>query len=175
MEAVRERLETERLTIRELRDDDLARIFDVYASNAAYLELTSGAAGEPGRFDLAMLERDVAVARAMPGRHVLGIYAKEDEPVGVVDWIEENPVDGRPWIGLVLVRADRQRQGIAREAVEALLAELRQAGAQVVRASVVARNAAGLAFARSLGFEQVATRRKRLTGEETLLVFERRL
>jgi hypothetical protein len=53
MEAVREGLETERLTIRELRDDNLVRILDVYASNPAYLELTSGAAGEPDRFDLA--------------------------------------------------------------------------------------------------------------------------
>lgn len=45
-----------------------------------------------GRFDLDMLQRDFAVARAMPGRHMAGIYLREDgDAVGVIDWMEENP------------------------------------------------------------------------------------
>jgi len=168
--------DTGRCAVRELVEDDLAQIFDVYASDPAYLELTSGASGEPGRFDLDMLGRDFAVARAMPGRHLAGVYeTTSGEPVGVLDWMEENASDGKPWLGLVLVRADRRRQGIAREVVEGLLDELRGAGADSLRAAVVVRNEPGLAFARALEFEPVVTTWKRLASEEEMLVLERRL
>jgi RimJ/RimL family protein N-acetyltransferase len=167
---------TERLRIRDLAEDDLERIFDVYASNQAYLELTSGASGEPGRFDLDMLRRDFAVARAMPGRHMAGVYLEDsDEPIGVLDWMEQNPSDRKPWLGLVLVRADRHGQGIAREVVEGLVAHLRSGGADAMRAAVIARNQPALAFVRALGFESVFTTTKRLATEEEMLVFERRL
>lgn len=168
--------ETEKFAIRELAEDDLVRIFDVYASNHAYLELTSGTSGEPGRFDLEMLRRDFAVARAMPGRHMAGVYPEDgDDPIGVLDWMEENPSDRKPWLGLVLVRADRHRQGIAREVVEGLAAHLRRGGADAMRTAVIARNEPGLAFVRALGFECVFTTTKRLASEEEMLVLERRV
>ena len=167
---------TERFTIRELAEDDLPLILDVYASNPAYLSLTEGTGGEPGRFDLDLLRRDVAVARAMPGRHLAGVYSREsEEPVGVLDWMDENPSDRRPWLGLVLVRADRQRQGVAREVVEWLAEHLQSAGADSLRAAVIARNEPGLAFARALGFEPVFTTSKGLASQEELVVCERRL
>jgi hypothetical protein len=36
-------------------------VLDVYLSNPAYLELTEGSGGEPGRYDRGMLERDFAI------------------------------------------------------------------------------------------------------------------
>jgi hypothetical protein len=30
--------------------------------------------------------------------------------VGLTDWMDENSEDGKPWIGLLMIRADRQRQ-----------------------------------------------------------------
>lgn len=168
--------ETERLVIREPAEDDLDALFDVYASNPGYLELTEGSGGEPGRFDLEMLQRDFAVARAMPSRHLDGIYLKESgEPIGVLDWMEENPSDGKPWIGLLIVRADRHRQGIASEVFEKLAARLRDRGADSVRGAVIARNQPALALARSLQFEPVSASVRRPATEEELLVLQRRL
>lgn len=83
--------ETDRLAVRELAEDDLEAFLPVYLGNADYLSLTSGFGGEPGRYDLESLQRDFAVARITPGRHVAGMYTKAaGEPVGVLDWLEEN-------------------------------------------------------------------------------------
>jgi hypothetical protein len=45
----REAFETERLVIRELREEDLEAVLPVYTSNPGYLALTEGSGGEPGR------------------------------------------------------------------------------------------------------------------------------
>lgn len=174
--AVADQFETERLLVRELREDEIEAVFDVFASNSTYLALTSGAEGEPGRFDLDMLQRDFAVARAMPGRHMDAIYLQENgEPVGVLDWMEENPSDGAPWVGVLIVHAERHRQGIASEVFEELATRLRARGARSVRAAVIERNAAGRRLAESLGFTPVSRTVRRLASEETLVIVERLL
>jgi len=58
--------ETERLVIRDLREDDLEAVLPVYTSNPGYLALTEGSGGEPGRYDLDMLELDFVVAQMTP-------------------------------------------------------------------------------------------------------------
>jgi RimJ/RimL family protein N-acetyltransferase len=147
----------------------------VYRSNPAYLALTEGSDGEPGRYDRGMAERDLAVARLTPGRTFAAIVSRVDGAVvGVLDWLDENPSDGEPWLGLVMVRADRQRDGIAAEAVGGLLAHLQARGAAAVRAGVIARNPAGLALLQGLGFRRVGTTTMRMTARETVLVLERR-
>jgi hypothetical protein len=45
----------------------------------------------------------------------------------------------------------------------------------VVRAGVIARNAAGRAFAKRLGFEAVSTKMMRMPSEEEVIVLERAL
>ena len=159
-----------------MRADELELLLDVYASNPQYLQLTEGSAGEPGHYDLGMLERDVAMAQMTPGRHIASIHLKEiDDLVGVLDWMEENPFDGMPWIGLVMIHADWQRQGLASEAIAAL-AEVCSRGSSALRAAVIARNNAGRALADRLGFAAVSTEVKRLaSGEENVIVLERPL
>jgi hypothetical protein len=108
--------ETDHLVIRELREEDLEAVLPVYTSNPAYLALTEGSGGEPGRYELDMLERDFVVAQMAPGRTMAGIFLKgADEPIGVLDWMEENPADRKPWVGLLIIRADHQRRGCASE------------------------------------------------------------
>jgi RimJ/RimL family protein N-acetyltransferase len=177
MDLQREQFETERLLVRQLEADDLEALLPIYTSNPEYLSMTEGSAGEAGRYDLGMLERDFAIAGLVPGRRFAGVFLKPElEPVGVVDWLLENPSDGKPWIGLVLMRADRQRQGLGRETLAGLDRHLRQQGLSEVRAAVIERNAAGRALTESAGFELVETKVQRLAaGEETLLVFEHRL
>lgn len=172
-----EELETERVTIRDVRADDLASLLDVSTSNPQYLQLTEGSAGEPGHYDIQMLARDAAVAQMTPGRHMATIFLKETgDLVGVLDWIEENPSDGMPWVGVVMIHADWQRRGLASEALEALAESLRSRGSSALRAGVIERNHAGRALALRLGFEVVSTTVKRLaSGDEDVIVLELRL
>jgi RimJ/RimL family protein N-acetyltransferase len=173
---MRERLETERLVLEPAHDDDMPELLEVYTSNPAYLAMTEGSAGEPGHYDLGMLERDVAVARMTPGRQVLVLRLRDEGGiVGVLDWVDESSSDGYPWIGLVLVHAERQREGLASEAVEALLAELARNGVQAIRAGVLPGNDAGARLTAALGFARVEERPFRSASAEYVTVLERRL
>ena len=137
--------------------------------------MTEGSAGEPGRYDLEMLRRDLALAALTPGRHVVGLFDREDgEAFGVLDWLEENPSDGMPWVGLVMIRRDRQREGLASEALAALAESLRGRGAPAVRAGMIQRNAAACALARKLGLEPVSETTVRMASEERVVVVELR-
>src|SRR5438067_12084947 len=98
-------LETARTSIREPRDEELPTLLAVLTSHPDYLEWTEGSGDEAGRYDLSMLERDLGIAAMTPGRHSLGVFEKESgDGVGVVDFLEEHPERGMPWIGLIAVR-----------------------------------------------------------------------
>ena len=102
--------ETSRLTAAEVSEDDIAELLDVHLSNQAYLDLTEGSAGVAGAYDRGMLERDLAMSAMTPGRHTCALRLRQRGTcVGVLDWIDENPNDGAPWIGLVMVHAGHQR------------------------------------------------------------------
>ena len=91
------------------------------------------------------------------------------DPVGVLDWLEENPADGRPWIGLVMIRADAQGRGFGTEAAEALLRRL----PGPVRMGVIVGNEAGLALARRLGLRRVSAVARQMNAREEVVVYER--
>ena len=169
--------ETERLVVRELAAEDLEAVLDVYLSNPGYLELTEGSAGEAGHYDLGMLERDLAIAQSTPGRVFAGVFDRASgETVGVLDWMDENPNDGKPWLGLIMIRRERQREGLAVEAFEGLAEHLRRRGIFVLREGVIESNEPGRALAERLGFELVERRTMKLgSGEQPILVLELRL
>lgn len=165
--------ETDRLVVRELLEEDLEPLLRVHASNPDYLALTEGSAGEPGRYDLEMLKRDLHVAHITPGRWVAGLFLKPSgAAVGALDAMQKNPSDGNPWIGLLIVGADLHRQGLATEACKGLAAELLTAGCAVVRAGVIKRNPAGLALTQRLGFRPVSIQLMKMAAEEEVLVLE---
>jgi hypothetical protein len=107
-------LESERLRIREIVPDDLPALLPVYLSNPQFVAWSEGSQGEAGYYDLAMLQRDWQVAQMMPGRVMLGIYLKATgEAVGQADYLAENPDDGLPWLGLLMIAGSHQRRGRA--------------------------------------------------------------
>jgi RimJ/RimL family protein N-acetyltransferase len=121
-------IERAHLRVRQAEADYLPSLLPTYLPNSEYVALNEGSVGEPDYFDLEMLQRDWWVARMMPGRHMLGIYLKATgEPVGMADFTEEGPSDGLPWLGALLITRDRQRQGLGREAFEALVAHFKGA------------------------------------------------
>ena len=165
---------TARLTVEELDGSRLASVLPVYLSNLAYLELTEGSGGEAATYDLARLERDLAVAQMAPGRRVAALLLEPDrEVVGVLDWLDAHPEDGEAWIGLLMIHGDRQGDGLATEAFEGLAEHLRRDGRPAVRAAVIDRNEAGRGLVAKLGFVPVGEETLRLPGgPERLVVYE---
>ena len=154
--------ETQRLVIKEAAEAYLDCLLDVARSNPDFTHAHEGSDGEPGRFDREMLERDLTVAWMDPARHPLVLRTKSD-PARVIGWAEvldEHPRDHVPWIGLLEVHQQEQRQGYGREAVAALVEWARAGAAPTLRLGVDEGNATGLAFWQSLDFRLVDQRER---------------
>ena len=168
-----EELESARLRIREAEADDLPGLLPTYLSNPAFLAMNEGSGGDPGHYDLAMLQRDWQVQRMLPGAHMLGIYLKETgAAAGMAGYLDENPDDGMPWLGSLMLRADLHGCGLGREAFERLVEHFRSdLGWTQVRAAVWCENEHGLAFLRRMGFAPV----EQVGGQRRAIVLERAL
>ncbi len=166
--------ETVRLSAAEAAEDDLPELLDVYLSNPAYLELTEGSGGVPGAYDRGMLERDLAMSALTPGRHTAVLRLHDGgHCVGVLDWMDENPSDGAPWLGLIMIHAGHQHRGLGAEAVAGLAEHGRAAGWKRLREGVIAGNDAGMALARAAGMREVERRPHRIAaGDRELAVME---
>lgn len=133
-----------------MTEADLPHLLGVFQSNPRYLEWTMGA-----EYDLETLRADWESAREGEGRNMLALREREtDVLVGVIEYTDLNPSDGHPWIGLIMVAAERQREGLAAEAMQAVCAHVNLNWASPVRLGVIDENQAGLALAISLGFER---------------------
>lgn len=150
-------LESPRLVIREAQADDLPGLLPVYLSNPEFVAMSEGSAGESGRYDLAMLQRDWHVQTTVLGAAMLGIYLKgTNEPVGMAGYLAENPSDGYPWLGLLMIHADHQHQGLGTEAYRRLVEYFRaDLGWTTLRLGVLRDNAPARAFWDRLGFRHV--------------------
>lgn len=140
--------ETARLTLAPVTAAELPALVPVYNSNPFFLKLSEGKP-EIAVDDLA---RAFADHRREGAHHVLLRDRADGSVVGVVQLLEENPHDGVAWLGLLVVHADRQRQGLAREVVEAISRWLRDNGRAELRLGVVSKNARVVPAWAALGF-----------------------
>jgi RimJ/RimL family protein N-acetyltransferase len=153
-------LRTERLVIEDAGPDDVEGLLAVALSNPAFLATHEGSDGEAGRYDQSMLERDLAVADLDPLRHPLVLRRPDGEVVGWAEVLDEHPRDGVPWIGLLELRSDVHRQGLGREAAEALAGWYRERGVERLRLGVDDGNDVAAAFWRYLGYRLVDRRER---------------
>ncbi len=138
--------------MREAVADDLDSLHLIFGSNPDFLKLREDIA--EGGYDLASVKRYWELAMLDAARHLLVVIEKETGAnVGLLDFVDESPADGRPWIGLVLIHHSLQRRGLGAEAVMAIAAHLGSLGHKTLRMAVIERNESGLAFADSVGFE----------------------
>lgn len=56
-------VESQRLTIREITEDDLVAILPVLVSDPEHLRRQEGSEGEPGRYDMQRWQRDWTIGR----------------------------------------------------------------------------------------------------------------
>lgn len=162
--------ETARLTAAEATEDDVAELLDVHLSNPAYLDLTEGSGGVPGAYDRGMLERDLALAAMTPGRHTTVLRLRAGGAcAGMLDWMDENPNDATPWIGLIMIHADHQRRGLGAEAIAGLAEHGRSCGWTRLREGVIEGNDAGLALALAAGMREIERRPHRIAAGDCML------
>lgn len=164
-------LQSPRLRLRATAEADLPALLNVYLSNPAFVSHHEGARGESGYFDLAMLQRDWWIAQMMPGRHMLGIYlADGGAAVGMADYLEENPDDGMPWLGFLMIARDHQRQGLGTEAYTCLAAHFRDHyGWPALRIGVESWNTGAFTFWERLGFGRVPDEVEPAHGDSVVL------
>jgi len=153
-------LRTQRLVLDDAGAADVDALLAVALSNPAFLATHEGSEGEPGRYDRSMLERDLAMADLDPLRHTLALRRHDGEVVGWADVLDEHPRDGVPWIGLLELRADVHRQGLGREAAQALADWYAGQGVARLRVGVDDGNEPAAAFWRSLGYRPVDRRER---------------
>jgi RimJ/RimL family protein N-acetyltransferase len=163
---------TERLRLEPVREADLPALLEVFLSHPEYLAWTEG-----DEYDLEKLQRDWHLADVTPGRHMLALREAETGAlVGVLEYVELNEGDGHPWIGLIIVRDDRKREGFAGEAMSVVMEQLGMSWASPVRIGVIARNEPGMRLALSLGFSPYGEAEQRMAeGVERLILLERRI
>lgn len=165
-------LESQQLRFREVEVDDLPMLLPVYLSNPEFVMWNEGSQGEQGHYDLEMLQRDWQVAQMMPSRCMLGIYLKATgEAVGQADYLEENPDDGKHWLGLLMIHSAHQRLGLGSEAYQRLAGHFRaDKGWTTLRLGVLRQNTKALAFWQHLGFYQIGATRRDNAGRHIVLM-----
>jgi RimJ/RimL family protein N-acetyltransferase len=164
---------TERLEVRGVEEPDIEGLLKVYLSNPRVIAVTEGSAGEPGRYDRGMLERDLWMSELDDFRHTAGLFLRDGGTcVGVIDWVDTDPA-GSPSIGLVMVHADHQRQGYGREAVLGLIGVGRKSGWARLRASGLAGDPATRGLFEAAGMREIDSRTATFAaGERSVVVYE---
>ncbi|MBL7256852.1 GNAT family N-acetyltransferase [Paractinoplanes lichenicola] len=148
-----------------LAGPELESLYEICCSRPEYWRLS-------GDLDLdalsraeveAVLSDDTVVARDAGGR-----------VVGFAQLLDEHPVDGHPWIGLLLVDGRLDRQGHGRAIVEAIEERYRSKGATALRLGVLVNNEPAYAFWQAVGYRQIDLRPD-LTKSRPTRVMEKRV
>ena len=154
-------LETDRLVLRTLGADDEPRLQAVFEACADHFGVLLGQRGPaPGA-----AAAELAACAATPGREVaLLTLAATGEDVGALGWWEGNPEPGRALLGMLMIVPERRRQGLGREALEALQLWLRGRGIAALRTAFQRRRLAVHPVVTALGFRELGIREHALLG-----------
>jgi RimJ/RimL family protein N-acetyltransferase len=154
-------LTTARLVLDAPTESDLPAVLALVQSNPEFLATHEGSGGQPGAYDLDMLLRDLSVARLDPLRRPLVLRERTTGAVvGWADLLDRHPRDDVPWIGLLELHADRQGEGLGREAAEAVADWYRSRGETRLRLGVDDGNERAARFWRALGYRRVDRRER---------------
>lgn len=145
-----------RLVPHGLTPAEIAETVALYAGNPAYWR----AAGEydPEAIPADRVAADLREEAAFDGGEVLLARDGAGRAVGVLCLLRRHPVDGHPWIGLLLVDGSRHRQGLGRAIVRLVEDRFRDHPAGGLRLAVLENNPSALAFWGALGWREIDRR-----------------
>lgn len=77
----------------------------------------------------------------------------ENKPIGIIDFLKENPNDHAPWLGLFMIHGDYQSLGYGRKVYDSFEEKLNEYGLKHVRLGVLQQNESARRFWETLGFK----------------------
>jgi len=77
----------------------------------------------------------------------------ENRYIGIIDFLENNPNDNCPWIGLLMIHADYHSKGYGKKVYNLFEEELKKRGFNKVRIGIMTGNTGAKRFWISLGFK----------------------
>ncbi|MGB8954968.1 MAG: GNAT family N-acetyltransferase [Tumebacillaceae bacterium] len=151
------------LTLTPITEDSLPIALNIINSNPEYNQLENGQKSRTLDEIRADLLNDKTES--------LLIHA-EDEPIGVLVFLMENPADGYPWLGLLIIDSGAKRKGFGKTAYQQYEQLMRDRGVTAVRLGVLQENHGARTFWEALGFVYYTTKR---AGENEVNCFEKQL
>lgn len=154
-------IETERLAIRALGAGDeerLQRVFAACADHFAALQGLPGPAPDAGA-------QELVACLSTPGRQVAMLtLLNTGEDVGAAGWWAGNPGPDRALLGMLMIVPAHRRQGLAREALEAVEVWLAGRGIAAMRTAFQRRRLSIHPIVKALGFTEMSIRDHQLLG-----------
>ncbi|MGI8332492.1 GNAT family N-acetyltransferase [Actinomadura scrupuli] len=156
------------MAVATLTEPELGELHGVCAANRSYWRrsgeldpenITVAAVAAMLRDDLAGAGTELRIARDEAGRLV-----------GFAEILLAHPVDGDPWIGLLLVDGRLRRHGYGRAIATALEDRFRDEGAGRAGLAVLENNPEALAFWTALGYRETDRRPDRDRGRPCIVM-----
>ncbi len=147
------KLETARLSIRELGSADAEVILPVYLNSADYLDTQT-----PDEPSLEMVQSDIALAAA---NHSVtcGIFRRDNaQPIGVISFVPHSFRGQRDyaWLSLLMIQENDRLEGYGTEAYRAIESRIfSDPEVKRIGTLLIPQFDASLRFAEKMGFEQM--------------------
>lgn len=131
------------ITFEEVTEKQIATVQDIVTSNKAYNVL------ENGRENRTIEE----IKKEFLNPKTFSYVIKADENVvGVIDYLDENPKDHYPWLGLFMIHEKFKGRGLGKKAYLEFEGTLIRLGKPAVRLGVLTENTHAKVFWERLGF-----------------------
>lgn len=128
---------------------DFPALLDIYNSNPDYLEYAYGQRS----VSIDTVLQDHAENAALTDAYSYGLRtASGHSLIGVAQFILQNPRDGHPWLGLLMIARQAQGRGYAKEFLDCLIHWYRENGYTSLHLGVLEKNQAVVPFYESCGF-----------------------
>ncbi|WP_050614550.1 GNAT family N-acetyltransferase [Bacillus testis] len=136
------------ITFEPLTEQTLFIAKEIVHSNADYNLLEHGKAERS--------EAEIA-KEFLEGRDSHAFIKADDTYIGLISFLDINPKDSCPWIGLFMIHKDYQGYGYGTQAYFQFEEEWRQQGKEKIRLGVLVNNTAGKRFWEGLGYLRYQT------------------
>jgi ribosomal protein S18 acetylase RimI-like enzyme len=138
--------EKQMITFEDVTENTLYIAEEIINSNQTYNELENG-----------KRTRTVEEIRASFNEHetqITKFIKLDDTYIGIIDYLPENPKDGLPWIGLLMIHNDYKGYGFGTNAYLQFELELIEKGLKTIRLGVLEENKKAINFWESLRYVQ---------------------
>ncbi|MFF2885918.1 GNAT family N-acetyltransferase [Paenibacillus sp. NPDC057967] len=128
--------------------ETLAAVLDIVNSNPAYNTMEN---------DTPSRTLEEVESEFLNGESESYFIIDGDRKIGLIDFLRNNPNDGCPWLGLLMIHGDCHAAGYGRRAYASFEEQFVKLQYPKLRIGVFRSNVKALAFWKSLGFDPYKT------------------